>query len=408
MSESPPPSPMKIMQAQLLLKKLSKAKKKTTKSAAKSKPAPKEKEATENSDNEEGEGSDKENTEKSSISWVKNPVFTSKLLSIIEESLQYRHAFGFKVPQDAKVSSTGQTATKTGNSLASALFPSSPMPIAKLRKAVVARIRALKSDYTKYKKELGTTGHGLVIEDRAQEIKAGSAISNVWEKMQARFPWYIRLHLLLSASPIYDGSGVANSATPLNTSVLGTQQLARELSPEWDLDAVDDSFHSDHNDDIDNFSETHETDTPAQTDDADVFGPPSVHAEVNSTPTPSLSPVPAVPLVISIPAMVTLSAPAALNVRKRKDPFEDAKALTESYLSVRVETEKIRAESKRTRLELTSNKDLEIERLKATQQDRQHQHELAMMDKRILLAQLEAGNVCGSGSDGYNHGHGHF
>ncbi|KAF5317989.1 hypothetical protein D9619_012043 [Psilocybe cf. subviscida] len=47
MSESPPPSPMKIMQAQLLLKKLSKAKKKTTKSAAKSKPAPKEKEATE-------------------------------------------------------------------------------------------------------------------------------------------------------------------------------------------------------------------------------------------------------------------------------------------------------------------------------------------------------------------------
>lgn len=185
---------------------------------------------------------------------------------------------------------------------------------------------------------------------------------------------------------------MANSATPLNTSVL----RARHPSPEWDLDAINDSFHADHVDDIENCSNSQEPNSPTQTDDADEF-----RSKSNSTPTPTLSIAPVPPLVASSP--VSASAPAPVNVRKWKDPFKQAQTLSKSYLKVRIETERIHTESKRARLELTSNKDLEIDHLKAAQQERQHQHELAMMEKRIFLAQLEAGNARGGG-DGYNHG----
>ncbi|KAF8574093.1 hypothetical protein K439DRAFT_1551830 [Ramaria rubella] len=77
------------------------------------------------------------------------------------------------------------------------------------------RIHALRKKYFEFRNELGTTGHGLIEEEREDEIWVDSAISN------KSFPWYKELSCLLKASPIIDKEASANSATELDLSVLG-------------------------------------------------------------------------------------------------------------------------------------------------------------------------------------------
>ncbi len=38
--------------------------------------------------------------------------------------------------------------------------------------------------------------------------------------MEKKFKWYKRLHALLSASPVHDHSGLANSTSPINLDIL--------------------------------------------------------------------------------------------------------------------------------------------------------------------------------------------
>ena len=78
--------------------------------------------------------------------------------------------------------------------------------------------------------------------------------------MQKKFKWYKHLHLLLYASPVYDGSALTNSATPLDMSPLsilmpgsetaleGQSEIevglsqGRDGSPDWDRAHLDSSF----------------------------------------------------------------------------------------------------------------------------------------------------------------------
>ncbi|KAF9492761.1 hypothetical protein BDN71DRAFT_1573249 [Pleurotus eryngii] len=69
-------------------------------------------------------------------------------------------------------------------------------------------IYSLKKQYTQYHNWLGETGHALV----------------TGEQMSVKFPWYNRLHHLLSASLVYDKSALVNAATPVDTTLLMASQ----------------------------------------------------------------------------------------------------------------------------------------------------------------------------------------
>ncbi|KAF8993108.1 hypothetical protein BDQ17DRAFT_1431976 [Cyathus striatus] len=50
-------------------------------------------------------------------------------------------------------------------------------------------------------------------------------IRRTFQMIECDFKWYKRLHSLLSSSPIYSHSGVANSSSPLDLSILEPQAL---------------------------------------------------------------------------------------------------------------------------------------------------------------------------------------
>lgn len=76
--------------------------------------------------------------------------------------------------------------------------------------------------------------------------------------------------------------------------------------------------------------------------------------------------------------------------RKSVNPLEEAKALSATFAHARLQSENIKADSKRARLELDLKNKLEIERICAEQQNLQRLHELELMDCRITLARLQA------------------
>lgn len=165
MADSPPPSPMSLYQAQLLVEKAKlasskarKNKKESTTSASKT--TEKEAAAEENGVDEGFNKSDKENGDSSGdgikyvlcflypigisnvfCSWLKNPGDTTQLLVIIEERIRYRKAFGFKGGDVPGVTSGGSTMAQTSRDIGGTLFPHSTLPADKLGKAVSNRIR---------------------------------------------------------------------------------------------------------------------------------------------------------------------------------------------------------------------------------------------------------------------------
>ncbi|KAF8809354.1 hypothetical protein BYT27DRAFT_7337378 [Phlegmacium glaucopus] len=407
MADSPPPSPASILKAQLIVEnaklassKAKKAKKASailapTKTMAKKASSKSKKTVNKermNGGQEEGQESDKENADSSDgINWLKNPDDTSRLILLIEESIRYHKAFGFKGGDVPGVTSGGYTTAQISRDIGDKLFPHSSLPSDKIGKAISNHIRTLKTQYAAYHKSLGQTGHGLVIEDRTAEISSGTPICNVWDKMCVKFPWYKRMHALLHGSPVYNTSALANSATPLDTSVLTTQTTSnRQHSPDWDDATIDASF-ADHN-----CTEQDET--------------LSLLLETQSTTPLSsclklLEPDSVPDTLFTVPPVSKSSSSSSFEIpgsatQKRKDPFEQVRELMATYTQSRMESECFRAESKCQRLE----NELNIQQLKnkaqvcqhqhdAEEREHQRQHELQMIEKQITLAQLHAGNA---------------
>ena len=212
--------------------------------------------------------------------------------------------------------------------------------------------------------------------------------------MRVKFPWYKRMYALLSGSPVYDTTALANSAIPLDTSVLTVpRNSTRQHSPEWDDAAIDAYFADDcEQDDRATLSVGPPSPSPcSEIPEVDGVLQPHIPAA------PTNSHVPATPIAVTSSSS-SLETPSA--ARKRKDPFEQVQELTATYTHSRLESERVRADSKRQRLE----NELNIQRLKneaqdrqcqheAKERERQCQHELQMIEKQILLAQLHAGNT---------------
>jgi hypothetical protein len=165
--------------------------------------------------------------------------------------------------------------------------------------------------------------------------------------MRMKFPWYKRMYTLLSGSPVYDASALANSATPLDTSILSTPTC--QYSPDWDDAAIDGSSLND--------SLLPETPFTASIPPSPA---PSLQAGISATPTAAVTSRHSVSKTSSSSSLETPGA-----VRKRKDPFEQARELAATYTNSHLESERVRAESKRQRLE----NELNIQQLKNKAQD---------------------------------------
>ncbi|KDR65372.1 hypothetical protein GALMADRAFT_217576 [Galerina marginata CBS 339.88] len=385
MPDSPPPSPSKILAAQLLLEKAKKAKTQAKKPASKAASKPKSK-AKAIPINEPAEQAEKENPQDDdAISWHNFPKYTDKLISIIEENHRYRQAFGFKGDVDPGVTSGGLTIAQICRNIGQELFPDYTLPVNKLGASVKNRVNALKKTYAAYHKQLQQTGHGLIMADREDEIISGSPIGNVWEKMKVKFPWYRRLHLLLCGSPVYDVSALANSATPLNTSVLtaATQPTVttsgdapampvdRNRSPDWDMTQLENDFNP-------------LASAPLFDDDSDLLersSPPSDDGLASAS-----AKVPSTPVV----AREAVNEPPNTVPSKRKNPFDQIKELSKTVQNGRLESDRLKEAGKRQRALIYSENQLAIERLKHEDSERQRQHELALLDKQIQLARLQA------------------
>jgi len=143
--------------------------------------------------------------------------------------------------------------------------------------------------------------------------------------MKFKFPWYKTMHALLHGSPVYDTSALANSATPLDTSVLTTQKdVIRQSSPDWDHAALDASFVDVHN----------KSESQPGLDDDIYASSGSVMEMVAHT-----GPVAASPISKSSSSS-SLDPPSSMS-RKRKDPFQQVQELTTVYTKSHLESERL-------------------------------------------------------------------
>jgi len=220
------------------------------------------------------------------------------------------------------------------------------------------------------------------------------------------------MYTLLSGSPVYDTAALANSATPPNTSVLILpKNSTRQHSPDWDDAAIDASFANgrEQDDGVSFLPETLSAASPSPClEFPELDGVPitllTAQPHLVALACARQADVPATPIVVMESSVSKTSSSSSLETpsaaRKCKDPFEQVWELTATYTHSRLESERVRADSKRQRLE----NELNIQQLKneaedrqrqheAEEHERQRQHELQMMEKQIILAQLHAGNT---------------
>ncbi|KAF8172623.1 hypothetical protein K438DRAFT_1981468 [Mycena galopus ATCC 62051] len=174
---------------------------------------------------------DKKTRKPPTIQWTKEPShhLTDELLTLVEAKPLYRQGFGFDKGQAEPVPTSGKTLADLCTDLAAAFFDvqdddenndqymKNDLP--ELAKVVKNRIASLKTQYQNHRQALGSTGHGLVVDGKENEIAAGP-IANAWDAIIKKFPWYKRMHALMGTSPIVNRSAVAHSGTRVDLGVL--------------------------------------------------------------------------------------------------------------------------------------------------------------------------------------------
>ncbi|KAF8580949.1 hypothetical protein K439DRAFT_1619427 [Ramaria rubella] len=202
-------------------------------------------------DDQENGGSEGEDGERSGssaaiVKWA-NPdlhYLTSTLINMISDDWVWQQAFNFDTSNSVEpINSGGKKTRDHHREIARILLQEDASGT-----WVDTNMKTLKK-YFELRKELGSTGHGLIEEDREEDIWENSAISNVWgafychfyslmcmyshvlEKIQKAFPWYKDLSVLLKASPIVDQEASANSVTDLDLSILMPQRSTGSEGP---------------------------------------------------------------------------------------------------------------------------------------------------------------------------------
>ncbi|KAH7917118.1 hypothetical protein BV22DRAFT_1200347 [Leucogyrophana mollusca] len=355
---SPPPSPTQLLKAKLLVSKAERSKKSAQ--TAKGRKARKNS-SDENTPLGDPPGS---GTRVVLVDWS-NPDLhhlTDKLLAIIAEHPVYKVAFGFDKGTESSINSGGKKLKAHHESLAQKVLlqddfglvdPSSQFanyPIDKLGVSVKNRIKNLKENYIKHRDQIGETGQGLLDEDRESDITAGSELANIWDKVKAKFPWYMTMHWLMGTSPVVNRSAIAHSGTPLNLTILHSPTTGSGIDASGleDVDA-DGETDVDGNEAVDNKSVRGYS--PPWDFGGDTIGFDSDH---ESEPI-SLPSSPRLPLVKATPK------PAH---RGRKSIADSLQEITAAERETRISVAKANAKEKTAREGLKRKALVDVERLR--------------------------------------------
>ncbi|KAJ7454930.1 hypothetical protein B0H11DRAFT_2068140 [Mycena galericulata] len=302
---------------------------------------------------------------------------TDQLLTLIESKPSYRQAFGFDKGTTGTVSTGGKNLGNLHAEIAESLFVTpegskyTMDDLPALESVVKNRIGALKTKYKDYRTLLGSTGQGLVENDKTKDIEPGSNIENIWDLIKAKFPWYLRMHALMGSSPAVDRSALAHSQTRVDLSVLDGR--GKKVVP---IDSDDDSASDAESDKISNWDKSD--------------GPLSISS---SSPPPDHSlPIPQTPVQVKpepTHASVGRSGPRGT---KRKSIQEHVEEIATADRAQRTKVAEIREHGKTVRakgkFEAKSELELAKMRHQATEAERQRQHEIAMMDRQMELERI--------------------
>ncbi|KAL7283096.1 hypothetical protein ACG7TL_002521 [Trametes sanguinea] len=157
---------------------------------------------------------------------------TDLLLTAIEEHPPTCTALGFDLSEkDGSNKTNGKVVHEHYMRLARKVFLESGRftkytedDLEDLASVVKNRVIRLKAIYRDCGLKLTETGAGLVDDDREDEIGEGSELANIWEAIQREFPWYKRVNELMRGHPMIDRSGVANSTTDIDVTILDRKQ----------------------------------------------------------------------------------------------------------------------------------------------------------------------------------------
>ncbi|KIJ49879.1 hypothetical protein M422DRAFT_246247 [Sphaerobolus stellatus SS14] len=96
-----------------------------------------------------------------------------------------------------------------------------------LSEVIKNQVNFIKKKYNMHPDMLSQIGQGLIDEGWDHEIQDGSELANIWDKIQADFPWYETLNQLLGRSPVVDKEDSKNSISDMDLSVLGNRGAGR-------------------------------------------------------------------------------------------------------------------------------------------------------------------------------------
>ncbi|KAJ3502371.1 hypothetical protein NLJ89_g8915 [Agrocybe chaxingu] len=331
--------------------------------------------------------------------------YTDSLLTIIEDKPRYRQAFGFSKDQSTPVSTGGQPVAELHAEVAQTLFFETEEPpegqselsfrkddLSALAKAVGNRISALKKLYRDYRGTLGETGEGLLDAGREDEITAGTPLANLWEEIQMKFPWFLRMHNLLGTNPTVDRSAVANSQTSVNTAVLNVGAGKKRKRPpkpssddETEVEVVDDDSGKSDDDEMATDLNKKEKDDASATEDDDDDSRSDHYADKSSvvgSPQPQHIKPKSV-LKTPVPKKAKASTPAPPSTRRKaihNKIYEIAEEDRQQRTQVITFKEKEKTERARIRGKLKT--DLELKRMQhqAQEAERQRAHEVRMLE----------------------------
>ncbi|KAF9232196.1 hypothetical protein BU15DRAFT_81515 [Melanogaster broomeanus] len=323
------------------------------------------------------------------VSWAKPEHFhmTDALLTLIEDSVTWKGALGFDIGaiSDPTPTGKGKSLIQHCADIAVAFFITGDKDskwvlddIKMLKFVIKNRVSSLKSTFHALRQELGETGHGLVISGCDEDLREGSEVANVWEDIQKKFPWYIRMAALIGGSPNYSRKGVSNSQSALDLSVLGTENL----------DYEDETMYR--------------TPTPFEDEDAPDRSsvPPSPPAMTDEKEDARVREK----LTLTIPSKrATDSLPVPQSAKKRKTPQDLVKEVADAERQARLTMNETNAKERTVREQIkrqsAHDTALAVERLRLKVQQEQamaqRAHELLMIDKQIELARLQHGGSLG-------------
>ncbi|KAJ7621659.1 hypothetical protein DFH06DRAFT_1143662 [Mycena polygramma] len=389
-------SAAELLRARLLIAEADKDKK-TRKNAVKN--INKENKGAKQKKGKKGESDEKKKRKAPTVQWAK-PAFhhlTDELLTIVEGSAHYKQAFGFDKGQTGRVDTGGKTIPDLCADIAIELFNVDGVApdgdeskytsddLTGLSDVIKNRINSLKKAFSEHHKKLGATGHGLVTGGKEDEIIGGSAIANAWEVIEAKFPWYKRMDLLMGTSPIVNRTAVAHSNTRVDLNVLDRDGEAHTgpISVKDDSSSEGEPF-SDWNSSSPVKPRRRVGRETADVDESDggsisISSSPAMRSKAKS-PT----------IIKSEPTSVSASARGA----KRKTTHEHVAEIASQDRVQRIKLMELKEKGKtarsRAKYDAKTQFQLELARMKhqEAEAERQRQHDIFMMDRQMQLETL--------------------